>query len=472
MWAELRPALIVAEREVRDQFRDWRIIFPVLGLTIFFPFLMNFTATQIMNFVKDYGATIIGEHLVPFLMMIVGFFPISVSLVIALESFVGEKERGSIEPLLNTPLKDWQLYLGKLLSSTVPPLFSSFVGMSVYLGGLLVQQIKLPDADLFVLIVTLTIIQALLMVSGAVVVSTQATSVRSANLLASFIIIPMALLIQGESIIMFWGDYHLLWLVCFGLLALNFLLIRVGLAHFRREELLGRDIDVLNVKWGWRVFKTAFIGNAHNIVDWYLHSLPRALSRMKRPILVTLALVIVGAVVGSLAVNQYSAALNDFHIGNMDSRLQGLLQEWPLFSTGSLMAVWWQNIRALLLGMVLGAISMSILGMLPALATAGVMGFMLGLVNLNGIPTLSFFAGFILPHGLFEIPALVIATAAILQTGAALASPTSGKTIGEVWISSFGEWVKIMIGVVIPLLFVAAAIEVWVTPRIAYMIFN
>jgi uncharacterized membrane protein SpoIIM required for sporulation len=244
------------------------------------------------------------------------------------------------------------------------------------------------------------------------------------------------------------------------------------LAHFQREELLGRDIDVLNIKWGWRVFKLAFFGNARNVVDWYLHSLPAALSRMKRPILVTLAMVLVGAIAGSLAVNQYSDALDSFHLGNMDARLQGLLQEWPLFSTGSLITVWWQNIRALLLGMVLGAISLSILGMLPALATAGVLGFMLGLVNLNGIPILTFFAGFILPHGLFEIPAMVIATAAILQTGALLATPRIGKTIGEVWITSFGEWAKIMVGVVIPLLFVAAAVEVWVTPRVAYWIFN
>ncbi len=156
----------------------------------------------------------------------------------------------------------------------------------------------------------------------------------------------------------------------------------------------------------------------------------------------------------------------------MDPRLQDLLQEWPLFSTGGMIAVWWQNIRALLIGMVLGAISLSILGMIPALATAGVLGFMMGLVNLNGIPTLTFFAGFILPHGLFEIPAIVIATAAILQSGALQATPTTGKSIGEAWITSFGEWAKIMVGVVIPLLFVAAAVEVWVTPRIAYWIFN
>ena len=46
------------------------------------------------------------------LLMVVGFFPISVSLVIALESFVGEKERHSLEPLLSSPLTDAELYLG------------------------------------------------------------------------------------------------------------------------------------------------------------------------------------------------------------------------------------------------------------------------------------------------------------------------------------------------------------------------
>ena len=51
------------------------------------------------------------------------------------------------------------------------------------------------------------------MVSGAVVVSTQTTSVRAANLLASFIVVPMALLIQGESIVMFWARYDILWWV-------------------------------------------------------------------------------------------------------------------------------------------------------------------------------------------------------------------------------------------------------------------
>ena len=84
---------------------------------------------------ERYGAPLVGERLIPFLLMIVGFFPISVSLVIALESFVGEKERHSIEPLLGSPLSDWQLYLGKLLAALMPPLLMAYLGIIVYLIG-------------------------------------------------------------------------------------------------------------------------------------------------------------------------------------------------------------------------------------------------------------------------------------------------------------------------------------------------
>src|SRR3989338_2237074 len=112
----LSRALIITRREVIDQLRDWRIIFPVVVLTLFFPLLMDFTAKEAVGFVTRYGAPVIGDRLIPFLLMVVGFFPISVSLVIALESFVGEKERHSIEPLLSSPLSNLQLYVGKTLA--------------------------------------------------------------------------------------------------------------------------------------------------------------------------------------------------------------------------------------------------------------------------------------------------------------------------------------------------------------------
>ncbi len=39
-------ALIITRREVRDSFRDWRIISPIIILTFFFPFLAQFVAAR------------------------------------------------------------------------------------------------------------------------------------------------------------------------------------------------------------------------------------------------------------------------------------------------------------------------------------------------------------------------------------------------------------------------------------------
>ncbi len=464
---QLKLALVITKREVRDQFRDWRIIFPILGLTIFFPFLMNFTTAQVLQFVNRYGATIVGERLVPFSMMIVGFFPISVSLVIALESFVGEKERGSIEPLFNTPLLDWQIYIGKLISSIVPPLFASFVGMLVYCVGLIIDGVPLPELHLIIQIVAITIIQAVVMVAGAVVVSTQATSVRAANLLASFIIIPMALLIQGESIVMFWGNYATLWWVVFGLSILAILLLRIGLAHFSREELLGRDIDVLNFRWGWKVFRMNFLGNATNIKNWYQLEVFPYIKEIRYSILILSLLVLVAFFVGKSQITRFEFPVEQLGVENMQAQLTLLSQNWSFGNFSPVIAIFWQNIRVMLLAFILGVITLGIFGVLPLFASIGIVGYIMSLLGNAGLSVSTYFLGFILPHGIMEIPAAVIATAAIFQIGVILATPDNQQTIGEVWIKSIANWAKVMLGLVIPMMILSAMIEAWVTPELA-----
>lgn len=470
MLESLRPALVITQREVRDQFRDWRIILPVVVLTLVFPFLANFAAAQMLNFVNKYGAGIIGFRLVPFLLMIVGFFPISISLVMALETFVGERERGSIEPLLNTPLKDWQLYLGKLLAATVPPLVASYLGMAVYMGGLLWQGIPWPETNILIQVLVLTTVQALMMVSGAVVVSSQTTSVRAANLLSSFIIIPTAFLIQGESILMFWGTNDSLWYAVLGVVVLTVLLVRVGLARFQREELLGREIDVLNVKWGWQVFKAQFTGGASTWRNWYARSVAPTLRKLRPAIALAGLIAAAGVMVGYLQIERFNIPISPEALDDMNFRVDQLLEMWPLFSFGPVWFIFWHNLRALLLGLVLGLVSLSVLGLLPLFGTMGVLGYIWALLAVNGFPVEKYIM-FILPHGILEIPAAILATAAVLQLGAMLATPTPGKSIGQVWLESLADWCKLMAGVIIPLLLVAAMIEAWLTPRIAAMFF-
>jgi len=91
----------------------------------------------------------------------------------------------------------------------------------------------------------------------------------------------------------------------------------------------------------------------------------------------------------------------------------------------------------------------------------------MGLLGNAGLSLSTYFLGFILPHGIIEIPAAVIATAAIFQIGVIFATPDNQQTIGEVWLKSIANWTKVMLGLVIPMMFIAAMIEVWLTPELA-----
>jgi len=62
------------------------------------------------------------------------------------------------------------------------------------------------------------------------------------------------------------------------------------------------------------------------------------------------------------------------------------------------------------------------------------------------------------------LPALILACGALIYIGARLVTPRTQKTLGEVFIESLADWMKVGIGVVLPLLTIAAAIETWVTP--------
>ncbi len=467
MLTKFQPALIVARREIRDQFRDWRIVIPIIVLTLIFPAIMNFTAQRAVAFVGRFGAEVVADRLIPFLLMVVGFFPISISLVIALESFVGEKERRSIEPLLSSPLIDWHLYLGKLLAVMVPPLVASYLGIAVYLYGVITQVGWQPPPQLVVQILVLTFVQALVMVSGAVVISTQATSVRAANLLASFIIIPMAFVIQGESMVMFWAQYNALWWVIFAMVILAGLLVRMGVAHFNREELLGRELDVLDLRWAWRTFARAFRGEAGSVGEWYRREVRSTLARIRLPTVAMVMALLAAVWIGTQQAQVFSLPSELINLDELKIESFANLEGVSLLNPRGVLLVWFHNIRAVSLALLLGLFSFSVFGVLILMLPLALVGYFMGIIAQAGVPPLTFLAAFILPHGILEIPAIVLGGAAILRLGAVMISPSREKTMGEVVLWALADWAKVMVGVVIPLLLAAAALEVFVTPRVA-----
>jgi uncharacterized membrane protein SpoIIM required for sporulation len=466
----LAPVWLITKRELRDQFRDWRLVFPLVVLTLIFPLLMNEVAYQAVEFVAEYGETLLVDRLVPFSVLIIGFFPITVSLVVALESFVGEKERGTIEPLLSTPLKDWHMYLGKLLVGVSMPLTASFVSIGFYLVIVSQQKIEMPGVSVLLQLCALTAAHAVLMVSGAIVISVQSTSVKAANLLASFIVIPVAILMQGESALLFWGDNQILWLAVVAVILMAGLLIRVGLAHFQREYLLGREIDVLSFRWMWQTFWGYFKGQAHSLADWYRIEIVKNVRQLALPLGVMLAAAILAFWLSFewtvTAVPEHIKAATPEDFKKIAEELTNSPMSLGMGPELSAPYIFAHNLRAVGVILLAGLVSFSVLGVLAYLVNLGLIGVVLGFFQLMGYSALAVGISGLAPHGIFELPALMLASAAMLRIGVVLVTPQTGRSLGEVLLEALADWSKIAVGIVLPLLLVAALIETYVTPAI------
>jgi len=470
------PVWLITKRELRDQLRDWRILFPLIVLTLIFPLLMNEIAYQAVEFVEKYGETLLVDRLVPFSVLIIGFFPITISLVVALESFVGEKERGTIEPLLSAPLKDWHMYLGKLLVGVLTPLLASFISITLYLVIVSRQEVEMPDITVILQLFALTAAHAILMVSGAIVISVQSTSVKAANLLASFIVVPVAFLMQGESALLFWGDNRILWLAVFAVLLLSGLLVRLGLAHFQREYMLGREIDELSLKWIWKTFWKYFKGGAHSIKQWYRFEITRNLRNLRLPLGVLLVAAILTFWISfqwtvSVVPEKINAATPE-NLKKIAEEFNGQPITLGLGKELSAPYIFAHNVRAVGVIFLAGLTSFSVLGVLIYLVNMGLIGAVLGFFQLLGYSVVSVGLSGLAPHGIFELPALILACAAMLRIGVVIVTPQIGRSLGEIWIEALAEWFRIAVGLVLPLLLVAAVIETYITPAILISVIN
>jgi len=327
-----------------------------------------------------------------------------------------------------------------------------------------------PPPGLLAQIILLTTAQALVMVSGAVVISSQTTSVRAANLLASFIIVPMSQLVIGESLIMFYGTYSVLWWIVVGLLLISVVLGRMGLHLFNREQLLGRELDAINLRWMWSRFWESFRDGARNPIEWYRRLLSRSLPRLAPSIGFQAVALVAAYAIGLSLARQYTLPRVMIDMSGIDRNLAEEFGRFGMMSGHGFLWVISNNLRALALASLVGAFSCGVLAVILLMAPTGIIGYFAGNVALAGGQPVRYLTALVLPHAIVEIPATLLAGAAILQLGLAAVSLPRASSLGESWLHALAEWAKIGLGLVVPLILTAAAIEVYVTPQVAVLL--
>lgn len=155
--------------------------------------------------------------------------------------------------------------------------------------------------------------------------------------------------------------------------------------------------------------------------------------------------------VASNIVEQFAQQLADLGLQESDGSISAIL----LFLS---------NVRAMIVSICYGFIPFV---RLPALSL-GINSVILGLFGAyyihNGLSLLTYLCG-ILPHGIFEIPALVLSLSCGLYLCRCVTDSVRNKVKGAINIA-VKQIARVLAFHVIPLLFVAALVESYITPRI------
>lgn len=234
-----------------------RLIVPIvltIALPSIFVFVISFAPDAASDFQKlldmlpapngEYNQQIFGLILNQIMLSFFLIIPIMASSVMAASSFVGEKEKHTLETLLYSPLSLGQLFQSKILAGFSVGMMiscSSFAAMLLVMeleAFFLTGNLLLPAASW--LAIMLLIAPAISLVAIAVTVrsSAKAQTIEEAQQRAVFLIIPILALVIGQFTGIILISAGLLWGVGIVLAALAILLVKRAAGNFTYEKLL------------------------------------------------------------------------------------------------------------------------------------------------------------------------------------------------------------------------------------------
>lgn len=172
--------------------------------------------------------------------------PLMFSSVIGSDSFVGERERKTMEALLYAPTSDMELFLGKVLAAVIPAIGLSWITYLMYIIVVnvasypLFGEIWFPLPTWYPLMLWMTPALAVLGISATVLISSRVrTFMEAYQMSASLVILVLGLVVGQVSGVLFLGIGTTLaigtviWLV-------DIALIYVSVKNFRRSALVAK----------------------------------------------------------------------------------------------------------------------------------------------------------------------------------------------------------------------------------------
>lgn len=171
--------------------------------------------------------------------------PLFIPLTIASYSIIGEKQLRTLEPLLATPIKTWELLTAKSVAATVPGMLVGWVSYAAFLilAALIASPTVLWHALGAVWLVSFGVLSplfALLAVAMAVIASSRTNDPRAAQQLGAVIILPISALLSAQVFGFVRLDVSHALLLAVGATIADVALLWLAVRLFDRETILTR----------------------------------------------------------------------------------------------------------------------------------------------------------------------------------------------------------------------------------------
>ena len=230
----------VVRKELRDYRRKRSIVVTMCILPLLFlvqPVISIFLTTPGTS-----GAALQKSLIVPILYLLL--IPTIMPSTLAAYSVVGEREQGTLEPLLTTPIRQQEFLLGKAASVLIPTLVLSYTVFVVFLVAVrlgansAVASAVFDDGPVILALFLLTPLMACWGIAVGMAMSVRATEVRVAQQLGMLASLPPV----GVIILLAAGvvspTFSVALLFAAGLLVIDALLLHFVSGMFDRERLV------------------------------------------------------------------------------------------------------------------------------------------------------------------------------------------------------------------------------------------
>ena len=169
--------------------------------------------------------------------------PTMIAIYSAAYGIVEEKVSRSLEPLLATPVRTWELLLGKALAGFIPALVMTWVCAGISLLAVIVLQWAhiIPyylNATWFLNMFLITPAIALLSFLLGVIGSSRAKDFRNAQNLVLFIIFPVFGLIAVQVTGVIWFTPLLTFILGLVICLIDLVVLRIAVKLFQRESIV------------------------------------------------------------------------------------------------------------------------------------------------------------------------------------------------------------------------------------------